>query len=90
MSIDWEALKRDIVERFLTFETVKGTYLMPAAAAVAITNYFWQNLVWDILIYAACGYLFVEGARKVFVNRVKQEITRKKLVERRLASPPKE
>ncbi len=84
MVINWDKLKQDLIERLLNFETAKGIYLVPAGVTLLVSNFFWQQHVWDVAIFLLSGYMIFEGFRKIGVNRIKQEIARKKLIERRI------
>jgi hypothetical protein len=84
----WQALIRDIKERFLTFETLKGIYLVPLGLIIIYASTppaeILPAFVQDPLAFpqyhfqAALSlvgwYVFSEGLRKIQVNRVKQEV----------------
>ena len=79
-----ERFKQDIKERFLNFETIKGTYLLPAGLAGMWVT--WTNLQFILHAMGSVyfGYMIIEGARKILVNRVKQKIAQEQLVEKRV------
>jgi uncharacterized membrane protein len=75
---------QDFKERFLTFETVKGVYLLPAGGAIYYVTLFYLQYVIQAFCLALGVYMMVEGFRKIQVNRVKQKIATENLVEKRL------
>jgi hypothetical protein len=75
---------QDLKERFLTFETVKGAYLLPAGGVICYVTLFYLQYVIQAFCLALGVYMMVEGSRKIFVNRVKQKIATENLVEKRL------
>jgi hypothetical protein len=77
-------ISQDFKERFLMFETVKGAYLLPAGGVICYVTLFYLQYVIQAFCLALGVYMMVEGARKIFVNRVKQKIATEKLVEKRL------
>jgi hypothetical protein len=77
-------ISQDLKERFLTFETVKGAYLLPAGGVICYVTLFYLQYVIQAFCLALGVYMMVEGSRKIFVNRVKQKIATENLVEKRL------
>jgi len=77
-------LLQDFKERFLTFETVKGIYLLPAGGVICYVTLFYLQYVIQAFCLALGVYMMVEGFRKIQVNRVKQKIATEGLVEKRL------
>jgi hypothetical protein len=75
---------QDFKERFLTFETVKGAYLLPAGGVICYVTLFYLQYVIQAFCLALGTYMMVEGSRKILVNRVKQKIATENLVEKRL------
>jgi uncharacterized membrane protein len=75
---------QDFRERLLTFETVKGAYLLPAGALINYVTVFYLQYVIQALCLTLGTYMMVEGFRKIQVNRVKQKIATEGLVEKRL------
>jgi uncharacterized membrane protein len=75
---------QDFKERFLTFETVKGVYLLLAGGAICYVTLFYLQYVIQAFCLALGVYMMVEGFRKIQVNRVKQKIATENLVEKRL------
>jgi hypothetical protein len=75
---------QDLKERFLTFETVKGAYLLPAGGVICYVTLFYLQYVIQAFCLALGVYMMVEGFRKIQVNRVKQKIATEGLVEKRL------
>ncbi len=75
---------QDFKERFLTFETVKGAYLLPAGGVICYVTLFYLQYVIQAFCLALGVYMMVEGSRKILVNRVKQKIATENLVEKRL------
>lgn len=82
----WMVLKRDFKERFLKFETVRGLMLMPFGVILAVTT--WTHFQYSIQVFmTATGlYWFVDGAYKIFVNRVKEQVKLQKQVEYAVAA----
>lgn len=76
-------LKRDFVERFLNFESLKGLYLLPAGLIGLVVT--WTNLqfILHAMGTAYFGYMVVEGLRKIFVNRISQALKVEELKEKR-------
>jgi hypothetical protein len=75
---------QDFKERFWTFETVKGVYLLPAGGVICYVTVFYLQYVIQAFCLALGVYMMVEGFRKIQVNRVKQKIATENLVEKRL------
>lgn len=69
----WQRLKMDFKERFLNFETAKGVYLIPAGLITCAVSIYYQQYVIQVLGVLFGWYMFSEGLRKTFVNRIKQE-----------------
>lgn len=69
----WKAIKMDIKERFLNFETAKGMYLVPAGLVTMFVSVYYQQYVIQSLGFLFGLYILSEGLRKIFVNRFKQE-----------------
>lgn len=89
MSEFWTKFRKDFKERFMTFETAKGMYLIPAGL---IGLYFtWYELQYLIQVAATLvfWYMISEGLRKVTVNRIKQQATKDTLVLERLTATSK-
>lgn len=84
----WEKFKRDFRERFLNFETAKGIYLMPAGLVVIYVTIFHLRFLIQTVGCLFGLYVFVEGARKTFVNRVKQQVKVEAMVEARVDATP--
>lgn len=81
----WEAIKMDLKERFLNFETAKGVYMAPAGAAITYAAIFHIAFVIQVAFGLLGWYIFSEGLRKIWVNRVKQELKRDQMKATRLA-----
>lgn len=82
----WNKIKRDIVERFLNFETAKGIYLVPAGLLIIYVTIFYIQFILQAVFITGGVYMISEGLRKVFVNRIKQSVAKDKLVEARKAA----
>lgn len=65
---------QDIKERFLNFETAKGIYLVPAGLIVVFASIYYISYVIQVAFGLFGWYLFSEGLRKIFVNRIKQSL----------------
>jgi hypothetical protein len=74
---------QDFKERFLTFETVKGAYLLPAGGVICYVTLFHLQYVIQAFCLALGVYMMVEGGLKILVSRVKQQIATEKRVEQR-------
>lgn len=74
----------DLKERFLNFETAKGMYLIPAGFATMYVAIFHIQFVIQAVCCIFGWYLVSEGARKVWVNRIKQAAKQSQMVEDRL------
>ena len=72
---------QDVKERFLTFETVKGAYLLPAGGVICYATLFYLQYVIQAFCLALGVYMMVEGFRKIQVNRVKQSLATERLKE---------
>lgn len=70
----WKNFKRDFKERFMKFETLRGIILMPSGIILILTT--WTHLQYSIQVFmTSVGvYWFIDGLRKIFVNRVKQQV----------------
>ncbi len=81
-----EAVKMDIKERFATFETMRGLYRVPAGALILFT--VWSHVQFAIQVYFTVQALAMigDGARKIFANRIKQDIKKKTLMNERMLS----
>lgn len=76
----------DFKERFLNFETAKGIYMVPAGLAMAYAAIFHIAFVIQVSFALLGWYLFSEGLRKVWVNRVKQSLKKDQMKSTRLAA----
>ena len=74
---------QDFKERFLTFETVKGAYLLPAGGVICYVTVFYLQYVIQAFCLALGVYMMVEGSRKIFVNRIKQGLATERLKDAR-------
>jgi len=72
---------QDVKERFLTFETVKGAYLLPAGGVICYATLFYLQYVIQAFCLALGVYMMVKGFRKIQVNRVKQSLATERLKE---------
>lgn len=71
----------DFKERFLNFETFKGVYLLPVGLiGLWVTLTHIQYLLY-IIGFAYFGYMAIEGARKISVNRIKQQVAVRKAID---------
>lgn len=70
----WEKFKMDFKERFLNFETAKGIYMIPAGLIIAYAAVYYIAYVIQVAFGLLGWYMFSEGLRKVWVNRVKQDL----------------
>ena len=59
---------QDFKERFLTFETVKGIYLLPAGGVICYVTLFYLQYVIQAFCLTLGVYMMVEGFRKIQVN----------------------
>jgi hypothetical protein len=75
---------QDFKERFLTFETVKGIYLLPAGGVICYVTLFYLQYVIQAFCLVLGVYMMVEGSRKIFVNRVKQSLAADRLKDARV------
>jgi uncharacterized membrane protein len=75
---------QDFKERFLTFETVKGVYLLLAGGAICYVTLFYLQYVIQAFCLTLGVYMMVEGFRKIQVNRVKQSLAAERLKDSRL------
>ena len=75
---------QDLKERFLTFETVKGIYLLPACGVICYVTLFYLQYVIRAFCLALGIYMMVEGFRKIQVNRTKQSLSADRLRDDRL------
>lgn len=80
-----KAFKRDIKERFATFETAKGVYLVPAGVVITYAAIFHVSFVIQTTFAAGGVYAVFEGLRKISVNRVKQSLAHERLKQTHLA-----
>jgi len=76
-------LLQDFKERFFTFETVKGIYLLPAGGVICYVTLFYLQYVIQAFCLALGIYMMVEGFRKIQVNRIKQSLAAERLKETR-------
>ena len=76
--------RTDLKERFLTYETAKGIYLIAGAIAITLTMLFYIQYSTYVMYGIIAQYMLSEGLRKVFVNRIKQAAVRETLIARRL------
>ncbi len=72
----WDTIKHELIERFTTFETAKGIYLVVLGLALL----FHQQYIISVLALLA----IVEGVRKLFVNRTKQAVRSEQMKARRI------
>lgn len=79
----WQKIKHDLYERFCNFETMRGVYEVPAGAVVIFVAVF--NTAFLIKTMGALfgGYVICDGLRKIFVNRIKQQVARDVMAEKR-------
>jgi hypothetical protein len=56
---------QDFKERFLTFETVKGIYLLPAGGIICYVTLFYLQYVIQAFCLALGIYMMGEGFRKI-------------------------
>lgn len=82
----WEKFKQDFMERFMTFETAKGIYLIPAGLAIMYVSVFYMQYIIQATGIIFGWYMTSEGMRKVFVNRIKQAVKVNAMVEARMPS----
>jgi uncharacterized membrane protein len=75
---------QDFKERFLTFETVKGIYLLPAGGVICYVTLFYLQYVIQAFCLTLGVYMMVEGFRKIQVNRVKQSLATERMKDARL------
>lgn len=64
----------DFKERFLNFETAKGIYMVPAGLIITYAAVYHISFVIQIAFGLLGWYVFSEGMRKIFVNRIKQAL----------------
>ena len=83
--MNWDAIKMDIKERFLTFETAKGIYLVPAGLAITYAAIFHVAFVIQTAFGLLGWFIFSDGVCKIFVNRVKQDLKKDQMKAVRLA-----
>lgn len=81
----WQKIKQDLKERLLNFETAKGIYLVPAGLVIVYTAIFHIAFVIQVTFGLLGWYMFSEGVRKIWVNRVKQSLKNEQLKQERLA-----
>ena len=87
----WEVIKRDFKERFWNFETLKGLYFVIAAPYIVFVEFMLEEFFYKAVVIVVCGYfIFVEGPRKILVNRPKQELKKKLLIESRIRAAENE
>lgn len=79
--MNWNEFKRDFKERFLNFETAKGIYLFPVGVFGIYVAVWHIEYAIQAMALAYFGYMTFEGVRKIFVNRILQSITKKKMQE---------
>ena len=79
-------LKKDFKERFLTFETAKGIFLVPAGLIIIYAAIFHVSFVIQTTFAIGGLYAVSEGIRKIQVNRVKQDLKRDQLKQARLVA----
>jgi uncharacterized membrane protein len=75
--------KQDFVERYLSFETAKGFYLVPAGLVIIYLSIFFIQYIIQGFAFIFGWYCFSEGLRKIFVNRIKQAAKKEELVLKR-------
>lgn len=83
--MNWTAIKTDLKERLLNFETAKGVYMVPAGLAIAYAAVFYIAFVIQVAFGLLGVYIFSEGLRKIWVNRVKQDLKKDQMKAARLA-----
>lgn len=81
----WEKFKADFTERFLNFETAKGIYMVPAGLIIVYCAVFYIAFVIQVAFGLLGWYIFSEGLRKIFVNRIKQALKTYELLDARKA-----
>lgn len=81
METFFDKLKRDFQERFMTFETIRGFILAPFGAWVTYLALFDEAFAFKVLMLGLGIYTFIDGCRKIQVNRVKQTVRHEKLCE---------
>lgn len=72
----WGAIKRDFKERFAKFETIRGIILAPVGIALVYATWFHFQYALQVFLTGIGIYWAVDGARKIFVNRVQVELKR--------------
>lgn len=80
----WEKFKMDFKERFLNFETAKGIYMVPAGFIITYAAVYYIAYVIQVAFGLLGWYMFSEGLRKVWVNRVKQDLKKDQMKATRL------
>lgn len=78
--ITFSELKQDFKERFLTFETAKGIYLLPFGLILIYTGWYYIQFLLQTVAVLGGVYLASEALRKIFVNRIKQAAKIKDMV----------
>lgn len=79
-----KVFKCDFKERFATFETAKGLYLVPAGVAITYAAIFHVSFVIQVTFAAGGIYAIFEGLRKITVNRVKQALAHEQMKQSRI------
>lgn len=79
----WEHIKMDIKERFFNFETVKGAYLLPVGLLGLYITWNYVQFILYAIGFAYFGYMVLEGSRKISVNRIRQQVSVRKLIDLR-------
>lgn len=80
----WQSLKREFRERFATMETLGSLLILPISLlGIYLTIYYFQHAVelFLIMYYVKNVGLSLYG---IFVNRIKQKIKIKELIEERI------
>lgn len=77
----WERIKMDIKERFFNYETVKGIYMLPVGLLGLYITWNYVQFILYAIGFAYFGYMTLEGSRKISVNRIKQQVVVRKLIE---------
>lgn len=74
----------DVRERFLNFETAKGIYMIPAGLLICYVTWFHIQFVIQATGLLLGWYIFSEGLRKVWVNRIKEALKKEELITARV------
>jgi hypothetical protein len=72
----WQRFVQDVKQRFLNFETVRGIYLLPVGVIGIYITITHLQFVIQVAAIGLFGYLVIDGLRKIFVNRIQQEVAK--------------